>query len=143
MMAGHAYPCPRSDFFPGVEYSVESNSRFATLSAWTPSKQHTAAKRTARLKTSLTKRTVEALEPDRRPWIAWDDRLTGFGVRVQPSGAKTFVVNYRTGSGGRSAPNKRVTLGRFGRITPESGPAHGSGTPRQGRLGRRSCSRAC
>ena len=79
---------------------------------------HTA-KRTARLKTSLTKRTVEALKPDLRPWIAWDDRLTGFGVRVQPSGAKTFVVNYRSGSGGRSAPNKRVTLGRFGRITPE------------------------
>ena len=79
---------------------------------------HTA-KRTARLKTSLTKRTVEALKPDLRPWIAWDDRLTGFGVRVQHSGAKTFVVNYRSGSGGRSAPNKRVTLGRFGRITPD------------------------
>ena len=61
----------------------------------------------------------EALKPDQRPWIAWDDRLTGFGVRVQPSGAKTFVVNYRSGSGGRSAPNKRVTLGRFGRITPK------------------------
>ena len=76
-------------------------------------------KRTAKLRTSLTKRTVEALKPDLRPWIAWDDRLTGFGVRVQPSGAKTFVVNYRTGAGGRSAPNKRVTLGRFGRITPE------------------------
>ena len=29
------------------------------------------------------------------------------------------MVNYRTGSGGRSALNKRVTLGRFGRITPE------------------------
>ena len=78
-----------------------------------------SAKRTARLKTTLTKRTVEALKPDHRPWIAWDDRLTGFGVRVQPSGAKTFVVNYRTGPGGRAAPNKRVTLGRFGRITPE------------------------
>ena len=73
------------------------------------------AKRTARLKTTLTKRTVEAL----KPWIAWDDRLTGLGVRVQPSGAKTFVVNYRSGSGGRRAPNKRVTLGRFGRITPD------------------------
>ena len=79
---------------------------------------HTA-KRTARLKTSLTRRTVDALKPDLRPWIAWDDRLTGFGVRIQPSGAKTFVVNYRLGEGGRKAPNKRVTLGRFGRITPD------------------------
>ncbi|MCY4485651.1 MAG: Arm DNA-binding domain-containing protein [Deltaproteobacteria bacterium] len=81
----------------------------------------------------LTKRTVEALRPDLRPWIAWDDRLTGFGVRIQPSGAKTFVVNYRTGSGGRSAPNKRVTLGCFGRITPDQ--ARRTGTPRQGCLG--------
>ncbi len=77
------------------------------------------AKRTAKLKTTLTKRSVEALKPGLKPWIAWDDRLTGFGVRVQPSGAKTFVVNYRAGEGGRKAPNKRVTLGRFGRITPE------------------------
>ena len=51
------------------------------------------------LKTSLTKRTVETLKPDLRPWIVWDDRLRGFGVRVQPSRAKTFVVNYRSGSG--------------------------------------------
>ncbi len=84
-----------------------------------PGMKTNTAKRIARLKTTLTKRTVEALKPDLRPWIAWDDRLTGFGVRVQPSGAKTFVVNYRSGSGGRSAPNKRVTLGRFGRVTPE------------------------
>ncbi len=88
------------------------NTRMETI------EPHTA-KRTARLKTSLTKRTVEALKPGLKPWIAWDDRLTGFGVRVQPSGAKTFVVNYRSGSGGRSAPNKRVTLGRFGRITSD------------------------
>ena len=81
--------------------------------------EFTTAKRTAKLKTTLTKRAVEALKPDEKPWIAWDDRLTGFGVRVQPSGVKTFVVNYRSDPGGRSAPNKRVTLGRFGRITPD------------------------
>ena len=43
-----------------------------------------------------------------KPWIAWDDRLIGFGVRIQPSGAKAFVVNYRTGSGGRKARNRRI-----------------------------------
>ena len=78
-----------------------------------------SAKRVARVKLTLTKRTVEALEPADKPWIAWDDKLTGFGVRVQPSGARTFVVNYRAGDGGRKAPNKRVTLGRYGRITPD------------------------
>ena len=76
-------------------------------------------KRIARVKLTLTKRTVESLEPGARPWIAWDDRLTGFGVRVQPSGIKAFVVNYRSGKGGRRAPNRRVVIGRYGAMTPD------------------------
>jgi len=47
------------------------------------------------------------------------DKLTGFGVRVHPSGAKSYVVNYRAGDGGRKAPNKRVVVGRSGRVTPD------------------------
>ncbi len=64
----------------------------------------TTGKRTAKVKLTLTKRTVENLQPADKPWIAWDDRLIGFGVRVQPSGAKSFIINYRTGSGGRRVP---------------------------------------
>ena len=45
-------------------------------------------KRTANLKMTLTKR-VEALVPADKPFIAWDDRLTGFGLRVQPSGVRS------------------------------------------------------
>ena len=79
----------------------------------------TSAKNTARVKLTLTKRTVDALEPEDKPWIAWDDKLTGFGVRVHPSGAKAYIVNYRAGNGGRKAPNKRVVVGRAGRVTPD------------------------
>ena len=79
----------------------------------------TSAKRIAKVKLTLTKRTVEALEPADKPWIAWDDKLVGFGCRVQPSGTRSFVVNYRAGDGGRKAPNKRVVVGRFGRVTPD------------------------
>ena len=43
--------------------------------------------------------------------------ITGFGIRIQPSGAKSFLVNYRTGDGGRRAPNKRVVIGRCGKIS--------------------------
>ena len=50
-----------------------------------------AAKRVARDKLTLTARSVEALKPAARSRIAWDDRLTGFGVRVQPSGLKSFT----------------------------------------------------
>ena len=73
-------------------------------------------KRTARVSLTLNKRNVEALEPADKPFIAWDDKLMGFGVRVQLSGIKSFLVNYRTGDGGRKAPNKRVVIGRFGRV---------------------------
>ena len=79
----------------------------------------THGKRTAKVRLTLTKRTVEALEPAEKSWIAWDDKLTGFGVRVQPSGTKSFIVNYRAGDGGRKAPNKRVVIGRYPRMTPD------------------------
>ena len=76
-------------------------------------------KRTARVRRTLTKRTVDALQPADKPWIAWDDKLTGFGIRIQPSGTKAFIVNYRAGDGGRKAPNKRVVLGRYGPLTAD------------------------
>ena len=43
--------------------------------------------------------------------------ITGFGVQVQPTGNKSFLVNYRTDGGGRKAPNRRVVIGRFDRMT--------------------------
>ena len=81
----------------------------------------TTGKRTARVKLTLTKRTVETLQPADKPWIAWDDRLSGFGVRVQPSGTKAFIINYRTRSGGRRARNRRVAIGRCDHLAPEEG----------------------
>ena len=78
----------------------------------------TSAKRVARIKLTLTEDTIEALEPAGKSWLAWDDELTGFGVRVQPTGVKSYFVNYRPGDGGRKAPNKRVVIGRHGKISP-------------------------
>ena len=62
----------------------------------------------------LTKRTIEALTYDRRSGgqYAWDDALPGFGVRVYPSGRKSFVLAYRAGERQRF-----FTLGRFGPMT--------------------------
>ena len=76
-------------------------------------------KRTARVRANLTKRTVDALKPGEKSWIAWDAKLTGFGVRIHPSGTKAFIVNYRSGDGGRKAPNKRVVIGRYGPVTAD------------------------
>ena len=74
-----------------------------------------AGRRVAKLRTELTIPTIEALEPAARPWIAWDDKVTGFGVRVQRSGAKSFIVNFRAGKGG---PLKRMVIARVGEMLP-------------------------
>ncbi len=64
----------------------------------------------------LTKRTVETLEPPaEKQIILWDSEIRGFGVRVMPSGLKTFVVQYRNSEGTK----RRINLGRFGIMTIE------------------------
>ena len=78
-----------------------------------------SGKRVARVKLTIAKCAIDSLVPAHKPWIAWDDKLTGFGVQVHPSGVKSYIVNYRPGSGGRAAPNKRLVIGRCDRMAPE------------------------
>jgi len=72
--------------------------------------------------TRLTKRAVDAARPKATRYIIWDDDLTGFGLRVEPGGRKTFVARYRKG-GGRSGPIQQETIGRFGTLTPDEARA--------------------
>lgn len=67
----------------------------------------------------LTKRVVDAAGPKDKRYYVWDSLLAGFGVRIETSGAKTFIVRYRADSGGRSATQRFVTVGRYGTLTPE------------------------
>ena len=64
--------------------------------------------------TKLTKRTVDALKVETKDYFVWDSQIAGFGLRVMPSGAKTYQAQYR--KGGRT---RRVSLGRHGKITAE------------------------
>ena len=70
----------------------------------------------------ITKRLVDSLKPTGDDRFVWDDALIGFGVRIQPTGAKSYIVKYRAGSG-RGAPTRRVTLGRVGTLTPDEARA--------------------
>ena len=63
----------------------------------------------------LTKRFVEAVEPQSKGHVVWDDEFPGFGLRVYPSGKRSYIVQYR--SRGRS---RRYTIGLHGLWTPET-----------------------
>lgn len=62
----------------------------------------------------LTKRTIDALMPDgEKQTVLWDTELKGFGVRVLPSGLKTFIVQYRNAEGIK----RRINIARYGLLT--------------------------
>jgi integrase len=67
----------------------------------------------------ITKRVVGALKPRGSEFTVWDAKMPGFGVRVRPSGAMSYVVVYRAGSG-RGAPVRRYTIANVGKATPEA-----------------------
>lgn len=58
----------------------------------------------------IGKTTVDALKPGA---VLWDIDLRGFGVRCREGGTKTYIVQYRAGSG-RGAPLRKYTIGKHG-----------------------------
>ena len=66
----------------------------------------------------ITKRFVDSLTETGREFTVWDDTVTGFGIRVRATGAKSYVVVYRAGSG-RGAPVRRYTIATVDKIAPE------------------------
>jgi integrase len=54
----------------------------------------------------LTKRKIDAAEAQEKEYFIWDDTLPGFGLRILPSGRKSYVVQYRAGRRAR-----RMSLG--------------------------------
>lgn len=62
----------------------------------------------------ISKRTVESLKTE-KDTVFWDSELTGFGVRVYPTGSKYYVVQTRA----EGKPGKRVTIGRHGMVAAD------------------------
>ena len=67
------------------------------------------------MKSKLTKRSIDALQPTDKRFTVWDTELKGFGVRVNADGSKTFVVKYFF-----RGRQRWLTLGPFGALTVES-----------------------
>ncbi|MEP4246523.1 tyrosine-type recombinase/integrase [Tateyamaria sp.] len=62
----------------------------------------------------LTKRTVEGLELKSDSYFIWDADVKGFGVRIYPSGKRSYVIQYRAGK-----RTRRMTLGQHGPLTTD------------------------
>jgi integrase len=68
--------------------------------------------------TKITKRIVDATIPaPGQDVFVWDAELRGFGLRVLPTGVKSYVLQYRTG--GRGSQARRRVIGRHGVLTAE------------------------
>jgi integrase len=62
-------------------------------------------------KLRLSKTVVDKIASPQAETIFWDEALSGFGLRVKTNGTKSYVIQYRTRSSGRS---RRKTLGQHG-----------------------------
>jgi integrase len=68
------------------------------------------------MRMKLTKRAIDALDPGDKRATVWDSDISGFGLRVMPSGERVYVLKYR--SAGRQ---RWFTIGRHGSPwTPDS-----------------------
>lgn len=60
----------------------------------------------------LTKTKIDAAKPKERDYFLWDSTLPGFGVRIFPSGKKTYLIQYR-----RNGRTRRFKIGGHGVFT--------------------------
>jgi integrase len=65
----------------------------------------------------LTKRVVDGLQPDPdgRDVTHFDAEIRGFGVRVKPSGTKSYILKYRN----RFGQQRKFLIARVGDLTPD------------------------
>lgn len=67
-------------------------------------------------KTRLTKTIIDTAKYEgkgRSQYVIWDAKVPGFGLRIQPSGQKSFIIYYRNKLG----QQRSMALGKYGVLT--------------------------
>jgi len=67
----------------------------------------------------LSQKLVEQLKPRQQEYVEWCAKLSGFGCRVRPSGAKSYIAVYRLGGSGRSGSLRKFTIGSSDKLSAE------------------------
>jgi hypothetical protein len=80
-------------------------------------------------------RTIRALPIVAKATVFYDADLTGFGLKILPSGARSWIVEYRPGAGGRGVPKRRMVIGSPKTLTPEQARNRAAGILAEVRLG--------
>ena len=57
----------------------------------------------------LTERRIRDARPEARTRILWDSQVKGLGLRITPTGAKSYILNYRVAGRGRRATLARAS----------------------------------
>ena len=64
----------------------------------------------------LTKEFLDGLKPKPHEVFVWDSEIRGLGIRLKPSGTKTFFIQYRNNSN----RTRRLAIGQYGVLTVEA-----------------------
>jgi hypothetical protein len=59
----------------------------------------------------LSKTVVERIKATDQDVVVWDYTLPGFGVRVKPSGVRSYIIQYRNRN---TSASRRLTIGQHG-----------------------------
>jgi integrase len=59
----------------------------------------------------LSKTVVERIKAADQDVVVWDNTLPGFGVRVKPSGVRSYIIQYRNRN---TSMSRRLTIGQHG-----------------------------
>lgn len=87
------------------------------------------------MKVKIGRRALSAVPAVSRPTVFYDTELTGFGLKVSPTGAQSYIVEYRPGAGGRAVAKRRMVLGRPKTMAPEEARSLASNILARVRLG--------